>query len=323
MTDATVAVPRQRRTDYLHGCLALHARVTEIRYGKTQRLDLVERDVGKVLGRGGDLWEVIGVIYNHDEFAADMFGSLASEAIETSLKKQEWYGRWQSLKSHEVVESLFAVFRQIEPVSMVLRFVRPEQFGIYSSPVATLLGIRPRRKPTAAYDAYLESLGKLRAQRGFERIADVEMALWALQVGVLEQPLQSGEQQHLQDEYARDEEIRQMHARNLTVQLLSETPKLDLAEALLTTDVPLAGQIAGVEFEQLVGKWLGVRLGETLKQMIERSGCKGEEQANLHDARDVRNDAIHHPQSVTKPRVRILIATARKVGDWLARGIRR
>ena len=42
-----------------------------------------------------------------------------------------------------------------------------------------------------------------------------------------------------------------IQVRNLTVQLLKETPKLDVADALLSTDVALVGQIAGIEFELL------------------------------------------------------------------------
>ena len=302
--------------DYLHRCLALHPRVTESRYGKTQRLDLVEHDVGKVLERGGELWEVIRVIYDHEKFDADMFGALAGDAIERELKERQWYARWQDLADHEIVKNLFAVFRQIEPVSMVLRFARPKQFGIYSSPVAELLGVRLRRKPTATYTAYLKSLRKLRDARGFERIADVEMALWVVQVVVVEDRLEGDEPKALLEEFARDMPLRQMHARNLTVKLFSETPKLKLAESLLTTDVPLAGQIAGIEFEQLVGKWVGGQPWEnSLNRMIDRSECRDEERDDLHRARRIRNKAIHDPQSVTEGNVRFLITAARKVGS--------
>ena len=306
--------------DYLHCCLDLHPRVTESRYGKTQRLDLVERDVGKVLERGGELWEVIRVIYDHEKFDADMFGPLAGDKIEHKLKKQQWYGRWQDLADREIVKNLLAVFIHIEPVSMVLRFARPKQFGIYSSPVAALLGVRPRRKPTATYTAYLKSLRELRDARGFERIADVEMALWALwgvRVGVVGGRLEGDGPRALSEGFEQDIALLQIHARNLTVQLFSEKPKLTLAEALLTTNVPLAGQIAGIEFEQLMGKWVGEG---TLEQMIDRSGCKDEERGDLHRARRIRNKAIHDPQSVTEDDVRFLIATARKVENWLASG---
>ena len=306
---------------YLHRCLALHRRVTESRYDRAQRLDLVERDVGKVLNRDGELWEVIRVIYGHEEFDADMFGTLAGDAIERELKKRQWYDRWQGLADHKIVKNLFDVFGQIEPVSMVLRFARPKQFGIYSSPVAELLGIRPRRKQTATYIAYLKSLRELRDARGFERIADVEMALWVVQVGVVEGRLEGDEPQALLEEFARDVPLQQMHARNLTVQLFSETPKLKLAESLLTTNVPLAGQIAGIEFEQLMGKWVGGQpWKDTLKQMIDRSGCRDEELDDLHRARRIRNKAIHDPRSVTEGDVRFLITAARKVENWLASG---
>ena len=153
----------------------------------------------------------------------------------------------------------FDAFRQIEPVSVVLRFIDPIQFGIMSSPVQTVLGIRPRRKQTATYSAYLKSLRHICEKRRFERVADVEMALWVLQVGVLDGVLRTPpreelakDYEELAKDYGKDAELRRIQARNLTVQLLNEMSKLDVADALLDTDVALAGQIAGIEFELLV-----------------------------------------------------------------------
>lgn len=71
----------------------------------------------------------------------------------------------------------------------------------------------------------------------------------------------------------RDWALRQMQARNLTVQLFSERSKIELAEALLGTDVPqarqIAGQIAGIEFEQLVGQWASIDVCASLKKTID------------------------------------------------------
>ena len=59
---------------YLHSCLDLHGEVTGLRYGKVQRLDVVERDVQDTLADGGGLWDVIRTIHDHPQFGADMFG---------------------------------------------------------------------------------------------------------------------------------------------------------------------------------------------------------------------------------------------------------
>ena len=85
------------------------------------------------------------------------------------------------------------------------------------------------------------------------------MAIWALQVGVLgDGLLVKDAAMPLAKACKRDWALRQMQARNLTVQLFSERSKIEPAEALLGADVPQARQIAGIEFEQLVGRWASI-----------------------------------------------------------------
>lgn len=170
-------------SDYLHRCFDLFAHVTKIRYGKRQRLEEVERDVQNQLADRALLWEVVRTIYDSTDFDADVFGPL-HDRIEDDIKRTT-DREWQSLPHDELIKILYGAFRQIEPVSVVMRFVCPKRFGIMSSPVATLVGVRPRRKATATYEAYVKSLREIGRSHGFERAADVEMALWALQVGAL------------------------------------------------------------------------------------------------------------------------------------------
>ena len=219
----------------------------------------------------------------------------------------------------------FDAFRQIEPVSVVLRFIDPIQFGIMSSPVQTVLGIRPRRKQTATYSAYLKSLRHICEKRRFERVADVEMALWVLQVGVLDGWLLLPDRDELKKGYKEDVELRRIQARNLTVQLLKETPKLDVADALLDTDVALAGQIAGIEFELLVvaaSQRSGAGGQQELIQYIDSlCGLYPHLRPKLHHARKIRNAAIHDPASINRAKVECLIAVARELQSLIKRRI--
>ena len=301
--------------DYLHRCLELHGEVTRLRYGKTQRLDEVEGKVQDTLAKG-DLWEVIRAIHDHDAFSADMFGPLPAQ-IESKLRGCAWYRQWQDLSEHKLVMGLFGVFRQIEPVSMVLRFLKPEHYGIMSSPVATILGVRPKRRPPASYSTYLKSLRQIGKERGFKRTADVEMALWALQVGVLDGVgvLSPTQAEPLKRRYQRDTALRQLATHNLTAELFARK-KLDVAEALLATKVDVAGQLAGIEFELLVGKRVGVARGHgadvSLKSLINQCRDAGVHR-DWHRARRIRNRAMHEPRSVTRNDVEFLIETARKV----------
>ena len=300
--------------DYLHDCLDLFHPVTKLRYDKIQRLDKVERRVAGMLKDGRDLWEIIRDIHNNREFDAEMFGILPDQ-IEIELKKTTLHLRWKTLPEEQLVGQLHGLFRQIEPASMVLRFIDPNRYGIFSSPVATILGVRHRRKATATYEAYLKSLRKVRDEQGFDRTADVEMALWALHVGVLDRRLPAEQRDGLKESYERDVWLRQIQTGNLTSQLLSENNKLDVAEYLLGTDVALAGQIAGIELELVVGECVraawGARQDETLYDLIDRFE-PSHMRADLHRARTIRNDAIHEPSKVTKERVEFLIEKAKE-----------
>ena len=159
----------------------------------------------------------------------------------------------------------------------------------------------------------MEALREIAAQRGFTRIADVEMALWVLQVGVLDDELlPSHKRDSLKRSYQSDALLPQLQTRNLIKHLFSEKNKLDNAENLLTTDPELAGQIAGIEFEQLVGKHFGpIVRDESLKELIDRAG--GSNASRLHKAREIRNRAIHHPRGLKPADVEYLIRTARCV----------
>ena len=315
---------RLGKSDYLRRCLELFGSVTEIRYGKRQRLEEVEREVESRLAVDAELWDVVYTIYNTPHFDAGVFGPLHVDQIEADLK-QSADGKWQELPDHKLIDVLYGAFRQIEPVSVVMRFVYPRRFGIMSSPVSTLVCVRPKRAK-AMYWAYVDSLREIGHFYGFERAADVEMALWALQVGVLEKRLPAEQRAPLKDEYENDRQLPRLVTRNLTKQLFSENGELDVAEALLDTKPALAGAIAGIEFEQLVNKRVGDG-GEGVEVPVPSRCCReGEERLaelirrfppamheRLNHAKDIRNRAVHCPQCVAKEDVRRLIEIAREV----------
>ena len=303
------------REDYLHECLRLHWQVSEIRYGKLQDLADVESRVVRMWEKQASMWEVVEAIHDAKAFDASMFGSFDRSSLKSKIDKTEWHDL--AVQEHKLIPRLFEAFRQIEPVSVVLRFIDPVRFGIMSSPVQTVLGIRPRRKQTATYGAYLKSLRQIREKRRFERVADVEMALWVLQVGVLDGVLPTPPREELAKDYEEDAELRRIQTRNLTVQLLNEMSKLDVADALIDTDVALAGQIAGIEFELLVvaaSQRGGEQRQKTLEQHIDSLGLPYRRlRRQLNDARFIRNNAIHNPKSVIPADVEYLIIVAKKL----------
>ena len=168
-------------------------------------------------------------------------------------------------KERATVEELLRVFRHIEPVSVVMRFLAPDRFGILSPPVEKLLEISPSSSPTEKYLSYVEDLRVIKDNRNFERVADVDMALWTLQQ-VIDHPDRlnevAPESAGWRKAYESDRLLREIRVRNLTRSLFLNMELADVAEALVPNylhDLPdqgrllqLAGQIAGIQFEYAV-----------------------------------------------------------------------
>lgn len=330
--------------DYLHECLALHRAVSEIRFERAQPLDRVEQHVRAALDRsaGKLTYEVLQTILNRDVWKPDMFGFWPPIEDLKAEFGAGWELRRLPKQEAKVIPKLLTVFRQIEPVSVVLRFARPRDYGIVSAPVEKILGIGPGRRQDDRYRQYVCSLRELRDRRGFKTAAEVDMALWTLQVGVLDSGLlkrhadYDGQARAIEQGFGADIGLRQLRARNLIKPLFDELSKLQLAEALLPTDLGIAGQIAGIEFEYWVRRWLDqdrVRRWpdqggewEGLYTIIRasRDRCGGMHD-RLQDAREIRNDAVHDPDRLTPCRVQRLIKTARSArasyhAQWLSHG---
>ena len=82
-------------------------------------------------------------------------------------------------KEENLIGELLHAFKAIELVSIILRFIRPEKYAIFSTPTEMLLEIR-RGSPVETYVNYLTDLRLIQKRYGFERVADVDMALWVL-----------------------------------------------------------------------------------------------------------------------------------------------
>lgn len=91
-------------------------------------------------------------------------------------------GLFENLPDNEkqAISVLFDIFKNIEVVSIILRFVDPQNFGIISPPVRYALRQAAKETYVEEYLDYLKTLRSYSREYGFERIADADMALWAL-----------------------------------------------------------------------------------------------------------------------------------------------
>lgn len=265
-------------TDYLHDCLTWHGQLTEIRDGRAQNLFRIEDETENVQLGCRLTYDDIESIRNSRIWNADAFGYWPSRSeVESILESTEWDFRTLPEKEEQVIDDLLGTFRQIELVSVILRFVVPKHYGILSPPVEKILGIGPFRRHSERYLAYLNSLREIRDdKRRFTRrwsAAEVDMALWVLQVGILDddllkRDLSDEEYESLRSGFRNDSKLREIRVGNLTRQLFGDMSRVELSEALLATDVNLAGQLAGIQFEQDVKKLTGAKPDDKLADLV-------------------------------------------------------
>lgn len=115
------------------------------------------------------------------------------------IKSQDWpYDKWwndlteqlsddivlptdlsEPKSQRRAINALHKDLKDIEVVSVVLRFWCPKEFGIISPPVVWLLSLAPSRYRVKDYLHYLDNLKDLAEKHDFQRLADVDMALWS------------------------------------------------------------------------------------------------------------------------------------------------
>ena len=307
--------------DYLQKCCNLHTELTEIRFGRRQDLGDIERAVAHVRSSRQLTYDDIERIKDSRVWDADLFGYWPSRSeIESILDPAEW-DFWNLPKREDkAIAALIDVFRQIEPASVVLRFIVPDHYGILSPPVETVLGLGPYRRRRDRYKAYLRNLRALQRERGLASAAMVDMALWVLQVGVVDGLLHGHpDYEMLQEEYKNDGRLRAIQVGNLTSRLFKDLSRADLAEALLDTNAELAGQIAAIEFEQSIKHLAEADPDDSLREIVERlrSHLRLDTEVAVRwtQAVNTRNRAIHPGAAPTEREVRELIKAMREVAD--------
>lgn len=104
----------------------------------------------------------------------------AEEKIVDQLAEtSEWFVKLPDNQAH-IINRLNIIFKNISLVSVVLRFVVPEYYAIYSRPPLNILNVRRGADDTQEYLNYLEALSSLQRSFGVSRLADMDMIVWAI-----------------------------------------------------------------------------------------------------------------------------------------------
>lgn len=169
-------------------------RVSKKRYGKDVNFSPLIEELSK-LKRGGCLtYEHLETISDEDIWPFHKWWRWpAREQIYEQLKKTDGLFRIFSIlpKEHElrinaekeIIEILYYdIFKHLELVSIVLRFIDEDNFAIYSPPVAKIIKSPRGYSYTREYLNCLKELRKYRDIYQLEKVAYVDMFLWAIEV---------------------------------------------------------------------------------------------------------------------------------------------
>ncbi len=300
---------------YLLQCLRDYPEITEKKYGKRYQLGKIEELVSHVRRDGLLTWEDIQKIRENDYWIYDRHWAVPNpEAVKSALDRvSHRLDFWHHLRKREaLVADLYEVFRNIEIVSVVLRFVIPEHFAIYSPPMARILEVRRGHRDTETYLNYLDNLEEIkRHYPGFSSIAEVNMAVWTLH----ERVYGNYGSEEIRSAFDQDTFLEGMRLRNMAH--LLDLSDVRLARSLYSVNLRLSAQIGGFCFEQKVRRLYQSTFHESpeyidLKELINRLhgilAIDGLTAGRWHNARIIRNDALHSPERLTEIGVRELLA---------------
>ena len=296
----------EMKEQYLRTCRDLHPSLTKRKYRRMQDLGEIENDAVHIRRSRRLTYDDIEIFTRNRFLDVNMFGYWPTRnEIADDLKKREFDFPNLPGTEEQVIQDLLSVFRQIELVSVILRFVDKMNYGILSPPVEQVLGIGPTRDHREKYLLYVRNLRRIRDEtNGLSTAADVDMALWVLSVGVLNEELNDESTcNRLREQYANDLLLREVRVENLTSQLFGELHRRELAEALNRCSTgsanELAGQIAGIEFEKSIKAILGTHpeSRDGLWKLVQ-SACAQHRSVRGHQTRwesavEIRNKLIH------------------------------
>ncbi|MBE0461499.1 MAG: hypothetical protein IBX60_07685 [Candidatus Aminicenantes bacterium] len=233
----------------------------------------------------------------------------SKEQIEEELKKTS--GWFVNLPENEerIIGGLDGIFKNIAIVSIILRFVYPEFYAIYSRPPLKILRIERGTNDIEEYLNYVNIMRLLKHSFGVTRTAGIDMIVWAI-------AYEKGSYLRKLKELLADQLPENLEPKEL-ITYLSDNP-LKIAEVYYQKkDIKTAGFWAAVAFEQFIGNEYLSLYGFPLENEKDRIFtivnflCITKkfkyECDNLHKLREFRNNAVHELRKFTEDDARCFI----------------
>lgn len=178
----------------------LFDKAVRVRLGVVENLEIIEARVAH-LRKGGQLeYQDLLAIADDSLWPFSSFWSWPNR-YQIEQKLEETKVLLSQLRhtpgdEGEIIQKLFNIFKNIGLVSIILRFVHPEHYGIHSLPVLETAKSKRGKNEVEDYINYLNVLRtiletkEMRERYGLRRAADVDMLLFAIS--------QLGEKYHLE-----------------------------------------------------------------------------------------------------------------------------
>ena len=222
----------------------------------------------------------------------------------------------------ELVRRAMDVLHSTGIVSLVLRFVHPDRFGVFSTPIMNLLQVH-RPRTLDLYIAYCDELRAWKDRFHLESVADTESALWTYHELVAGEAQANGTSS-AHAAFDADIWIQRRRVAQVLRPFLRNYGPLELARILVEEEPKLAGKIAGEEYERLLrvaarelcgGMNLNVRgASEILFDRLAEDGYISlEDKAQLDKAWRIRNAAVHAGRPPDPEQVDNMIDTIERI----------
>lgn len=211
------------------------------------------------------------------------------EQIGEKLKRTKgWFKNLDDNPDEEaiVIRSLDEIFKNIALVSIMLRFVFPKRYAIYSCPPLKILRIERGANDVEEYLNYVKALRLLRRSFRVSKTSDLDMIVWTIA--------------HEKGEYSR--RLKKLLADRLPENL---TPG-ELITHLSTS--PL--RIAEIYLKQGAWRTSGFWAASAFEKI--RNECRIEREM-LKELNKLRNKAVHESEIFTKNEARNLIDKLRSL----------
>jgi hypothetical protein len=159
----------------------LFKKITKKKSGKEQDLEIIEKRLQHLRKNGALSYE--DLINIKDEYAwpfNEYWMWPCREQIETKLRKTDGWFKNLPEDEEKVIDGLNNIFKNISLVSIVLRFIHPEHYAIYSRPPLKILRSERGGDDVDEYLNYVKDLRILRDSFKVTKTSEVDMIVWAI-----------------------------------------------------------------------------------------------------------------------------------------------